>query len=58
VAQFTSEAQKRDRDLAAVLSDAQEQLRVLYPLFAAPDVTERLTNLLNSHELRAALDLN
>ncbi len=58
VARLTLEVQRRDRELAALLHDAHEQLRRLYPLFTAPDITERLAVLLNSSELKSALDLN
>jgi RNA polymerase sigma factor (sigma-70 family) len=58
LAQLTVDAQRCDRELATLLTDAHEQLRRLYPLFAAPDVTERLAALLNSSEFRAALNLN
>lgn len=53
-----TEAKQRDRELAELLNEAHADLRRLYPLFEAPAVTERLTELLNSNELRAALDLN
>jgi RNA polymerase sigma factor (sigma-70 family) len=52
------EAAQRDRELAALLGETRKELRRLYPLFAAPEVTERLSALLNSKELRAVLNLN
>jgi RNA polymerase sigma factor (sigma-70 family) len=52
------QAAQRDRELAALLGETQKELRRLYPLFAAPEVTERLSALLNSNELRAVLNLN
>jgi len=52
------QAAQRDRQLAALLGETQKELRRLYPLFAAPEVTERLNALLNSNELKAVLDLN
>lgn len=52
------QAAQRGRELAALLGDTQQALRRLYPLFAAPEVSERLSALLNSNELRAVLNLN
>jgi len=48
------EAAQRDRELAALLGETRKELRRLYPLFAAPEVTERLSALLNSNELQIA----
>jgi len=51
------EAEQRDRELADLLGQAQADLRRLYPLFEAPAVTERLTALIQSEQLRTVLNL-
>jgi RNA polymerase sigma factor (sigma-70 family) len=52
------EARECDRELAGLLDEAHADLRRLYPLFEAPEVTEKLTAFLNSNELRTVLKLN
>ena len=46
------------RALGRLLVQSQNELRPLYPLFEAPDAAKRLAVLLDSNEVRAALNLS
>jgi RNA polymerase sigma factor (sigma-70 family) len=52
------DAESRSRELQLLLARTQEELRALYPLFSAPDVTAHLSALLEGGDLRSILNLN
>ena len=51
-------AADRCQSLQKLVGQAQQELRQLYPLFEAPDATQRLAALLDGSELKATLNLH
>lgn len=55
---ITLEIEDRNRQLTSLLVRTQAELRQLYPLFEAPDVSARLGAMLDGTELKSVLDLS